>query len=77
MLMALHPQVQQRARREIMSVTGGTRLPSYTELDHLEYLMAIMKEVLRFAPVAPLGMSLLDSLNGYLTAISQPFHIRL
>lgn len=54
-LMALHPGVQLRAQAEIDEKVGTSSLPSLKQLDDLHYLNAIMKEVLRFAPVGPLG----------------------
>lgn len=54
--MALHPDVQLRAQAEIDEKLGTSSLPSLRQLDDLHYLNAIMKEVLRFAPVGPLGM---------------------
>lgn len=54
--MALHPDVQLRAQAEIDEKLGTGSLPSLKQLDNLHYLNAILKEVLRFAPVGPLGM---------------------
>jgi len=53
--MTLHPDVQSRAQGEIDSVTGGSRLPAYEDKHNLPYVYAIMKEVLRWHPVAPGG----------------------
>lgn len=54
MLMALHTSIQTRAQEEIDQVLNQGELPSHNRLDHLTYLQAILKEVLRFAPVGPL-----------------------
>jgi cytochrome P450 len=54
--MTLYPDVQKRAQDEIDSVVGDGRLPSMEDQDKLVYTGALIKEVLRFAPVAPLGM---------------------
>ena len=53
--MALYPEVQAKARSEIDQVIGTNRLPSYKDRDSLPYLNALVKEVLRWNPVAPLG----------------------
>jgi hypothetical protein len=53
MLMALHPSVQERARHEIDSTIG--RVPRMSELYRLPYLLAVLKEVMRYAPVGNLG----------------------
>lgn len=53
--MTLYPDVQKRAQDEIDRVVGKDRLPSIKDQDKLVYIGALIKEVLRFAPVAPLG----------------------
>jgi cytochrome P450 len=53
--MALHPAIQARAQDEIDAVTGGNRLPAFDDLTSFPYTAAIVKEILRWAPVAPLG----------------------
>lgn len=58
LLMTLYPDVQKRAQDEIDRVVGKDRLPTIEDQDELPYLGALIKEVLRFAPVAPLGMLL-------------------
>ncbi|PFH47843.1 hypothetical protein AMATHDRAFT_151131 [Amanita thiersii Skay4041] len=57
LLMALHPEVQARAQEEIEWVVGRDRLPSLEDQGDLAYVAALIKEVLRFAPVAPLGLA--------------------
>ncbi|KAG7097964.1 hypothetical protein E1B28_005275 [Marasmius oreades] len=57
LLMALHPEAQNKAQAEIDRVVGShPRLPEVTELHHLHYLHAMMKEVLRYAPVANIAL---------------------
>ena len=53
--MSLYPEVQAKAQREIDQVIGTNRLPSYKDRSSLPYLTALIKEVLRWNPVAPLG----------------------
>ncbi|KAF8958869.1 cytochrome P450 [Flammula alnicola] len=62
MLMALHPEVQQKAQHELDSVfnqdalSGFIEAPDPVQLSRLEYLTAIMQEVLRYAPVGNLAL---------------------
>jgi hypothetical protein len=76
MLMALHPFIQERAQEEIDSNFG--RVPRVSEVYRLPYLLAVFKEVMRYAPVANLGMhsihtlSLSLSLSPSLTTSSSP-----
>lgn len=55
--MTLHPEVVRRAQSEIDAVVGRDRVPSFEDQPRLPYVMAVAKEVLRWRPVAPLGMS--------------------
>ncbi|KAF5391170.1 hypothetical protein D9757_002998 [Collybiopsis confluens] len=67
--MILYPEVQERARREIDSVVGLGRLPDFSDRKSLPYIDAIVKEVLRWNPVAPLGLPHMatrdDKFRGY------------
>jgi cytochrome P450 len=53
--MVLYPNVQKRAQAEIDRVVGPDRLPTFEDRDQLPYIEAVVKEVLRWQPVAPLG----------------------
>jgi cytochrome P450 len=55
--MALYPQVQGRVQAELDNIVGRDNLPQASDLGRFPYLTAVLKEVLRFAPVANLGMS--------------------
>ena len=55
---ALHPEKQAKAQAEIDRVVGNERLPQLEDKESLPYTMAIMKEVLRWQPVAPMGKHL-------------------
>lgn len=57
--MALWPEKQRIAQAEIDRVIGAERLPLIQDRPHLPYVNALIKEVLRWRPVLPLGMSLL------------------
>ncbi|KAF9472832.1 cytochrome P450 [Pholiota conissans] len=54
--MVTFPEVQTRAQLEIDNVTGGTRLPDYSDLPLLPYIEAMFREVLRWKPIVPLGL---------------------
>ncbi|KAH0828605.1 cytochrome P450 [Lanmaoa asiatica] len=67
--MVIHPAVQAKARAELDSVIGPGRLPDYNDRPSMPYINAIVKEVLRWNPVAPLGLPHMvtkdDIYNGY------------
>ena len=54
--MCTHPLAQLAAQAELDSVLGNERLPSISDRARLPYVDAIVKEVLRWAPVGPLSM---------------------
>lgn len=56
-IMTLHPSIQSRAQAEVDSFIGRDRLPTVEDFERgeLKYVDALIKEVLRWAPVAPLG----------------------
>jgi cytochrome P450 len=54
--MALFPDVQKKAQAEIDAVIGHSRLPTFADRSGLPYIDAVVKEVLRWHPVAPLGV---------------------
>ncbi|KAJ7163864.1 cytochrome P450, partial [Mycena crocata] len=56
LLMNLHPEVQLKAHEEIDRVVGRHRMPNFEDRDSLPYVTAIVKEVLRWHPVSPLGL---------------------
>ncbi|KAK1140311.1 hypothetical protein N8T08_010514 [Aspergillus melleus] len=70
MAMALSPDVQRKAQDEIDRVVGTSRLPSLEDRNNLPYLDSLVKEVLRWHPVTPLGVTHAavedDVYNGYL-----------
>lgn len=55
--MVLYPDVMRTAQAEIDEVVGRDRLPNFGDYDKLPYINAIVKEVLRWRPVLPLGES--------------------
>ncbi|GAB1201496.1 hypothetical protein APSETT445_000070 [Aspergillus pseudonomiae] len=68
--MVLNPDVQKRAQEEIDRVVGTSRLPDMSDREGLPYIDAVVKEVLRWHPVTPLGVSHAssedDTYKGYL-----------
>ena len=50
-----HPTTLQHAQKEVDAVVGTERTPTFADEAHLPYLRALMKEVLRWRPVAVLG----------------------
>jgi len=53
--MALHPEIQKKAQADIEKVAPN-RLPTFDDYDSLPYIKAIIKEILRWGTVAPLGL---------------------
>ncbi|QLI73086.1 Multifunctional cytochrome P450 monooxygenase af510 [Metarhizium brunneum] len=53
--MIMFPEVQRKAQEEIDLVIGNERLPSFKDQEKLPYIDSIVKEVLRWFPVAPMG----------------------
>ena len=53
--MVLHPEVQKKAQAEIDAVVGPDRLPTFADRPNLPYIDALVKEILRWNPVAPMG----------------------
>ncbi|KAJ6007266.1 hypothetical protein N7540_011242 [Penicillium herquei] len=54
--MTLYPEVQRKAQDEIDRVVGVGRLPKMADRPSLPYIEAVVKETLRWHPVAPMGI---------------------
>ncbi|TDZ15801.1 O-methylsterigmatocystin oxidoreductase [Colletotrichum orbiculare MAFF 240422] len=54
--MTVFPRVQQKAQEEIDRVVGQDRLPTAADRPNLPYVDALVKELLRWQPVAPMGL---------------------
>lgn len=54
--MVLHPEVQLRAQEEIDKTVGRQRLADFSDREHLPYIEALYKEVIRCHPILPLGV---------------------
>ncbi|THV01080.1 cytochrome P450 [Dendrothele bispora CBS 962.96] len=50
------PEAQKRAHEELDRVVGEGRAPRLDDFDNLPYCQALINEIHRFRPVAPLGM---------------------
>ncbi|KAF9228919.1 cytochrome P450 [Gyrodon lividus] len=53
--MVQNPHVWRRAQAEIDAVIGKDRLPDFDDRPSLPYLEAVLRETIRWQPVAPLG----------------------
>jgi hypothetical protein len=56
--MVLYPDVQRKAQEEIDGVVGKYRLPTMDDFDNLPYLKAVLKESMRWHPVASMSTHL-------------------
>ncbi|KAG1822202.1 cytochrome P450 [Suillus variegatus] len=54
--MVLYPDVQARARAEIDQAVGHDKMPCLDDRASLPYLDAVLREVLRWHPIGPLGV---------------------
>ena len=52
--MIAYPGTQARAQAELDAVVGRTRLPTFADYPHLPYIRAMVKEILRWRPFAPI-----------------------
>lgn len=72
-LMSAHPEVQKRAQSEIDTIVGQGRLPTLDDRESLVYVAAVVKEVLRWGPVAPLGLAVLSCYRFVVFSLIFPF----
>ncbi|CAI7591607.1 unnamed protein product [Penicillium glandicola] len=67
--MTANPKVQKKAQEEIDRVVGSGRLPDFRDREKLPYIEAVLKETLRWMPLAPLGPPHMadeeDEIRGY------------
>ncbi|KAJ7252463.1 cytochrome P450 [Mycena rebaudengoi] len=67
--MLANPDVQKRAQEEIDAVVHEGHLPSLDDEESLPYVSALVKEVLRWKPVTPIGIphavAVEDTYRGY------------
>jgi len=55
--LVLYPDAQKKAQEEIDKVIGSHRLPNFEDRHSLPFVEALCREVLRWHPLIPLGMS--------------------
>ena len=55
--MILYPDVQKRAQEEVDRVTGCKRLPEYDDQESMPFIQALVREVVRWKPLLPLGLA--------------------
>ncbi|KDR69754.1 hypothetical protein GALMADRAFT_77060 [Galerina marginata CBS 339.88] len=55
-VMAINPEIQQKAQAEIDAVIGSNRLPDFGDRASLPYIEALYREILRFRPPLQLGV---------------------
>jgi hypothetical protein len=54
--MARYPDTLAKAQEELENVVGANRLPDFSDKENLPYVNALIKEVMRFFPILPLGV---------------------
>ena len=54
--MCLNPEKQRLAQKELDTVLGGERLPTFDDQANLPYVTAVVKEVFRYWTIVPLGL---------------------
>ena len=68
-MMAMHPVAQKQAQAELDAVVGCDRLPHFADRPTLPYMNALVKEVIRWGVILPIGVphrsSAPDVYNGY------------
>ena len=52
----IFPEAVHKAHQELDHVVGSDRLPSFDDLPNLPYINSFVKEVMRWRPLAPLGI---------------------
>ena len=73
--MVLYPDVQKRAQAEMDSVVGRDRLPTFEDRESLPYLEAVLRELLRWQPIVPLGDFRQQVISPLLNTILQECHM--
>ena len=69
MLMAVNPDIQKKAQKEIDRLLGGERLPTLSDEEDLPYISALIKEIYRWHAPLPISIPKLlkedDVYKGY------------
>jgi cytochrome P450 len=54
--MTTNPEIQRKAQEEIDNVVGHDRMPDFKDYESMPYLRALVREILRWRPVDPIGL---------------------
>lgn len=54
--MVTYPEAQEKAQKELDSVVGRGRMPTFTDRDSLPYIQACVRESLRWKSAPPVGL---------------------
>jgi cytochrome P450 len=54
--LSMNPSVQRKAQEEIDRVVGHSRAPTFADMEHMPYVRALVKEILRWQPALPFGI---------------------
>jgi len=54
--MVLNPEVMKKAQEELDRVVGRGHLPDFSDRENLPYINAVVKELLRWSPPAPISI---------------------
>ena len=52
----LHPEVVRKAHAQLDAVVGRDRFPTFNDQAQLTYIEAIVRELMRWRPVGPVGL---------------------
>jgi cytochrome P450 len=71
--MALYPEAMKKAQAEIDLIFDSDTLPRFSKMEDLPYCCALIREVLRWGPAAPLSiphyLDVDDEYKGYIVCI--------
>lgn len=54
--MVLHPEAMLKAQAQIDAVVGRDRLPTFSDREKLPYIEAMVREIMRWRTVGPIGL---------------------
>ncbi|KAF8632403.1 hypothetical protein AX17_004844 [Amanita inopinata Kibby_2008] len=55
-MLAEHPKVLERLRKEVLEIVGESRRPTYDDMREMKYLRAVINETLRLYPAVPFNV---------------------
>lgn len=71
--MIQHPEILQKAHKELDSVVGNSRLPTFSDRPNLPYVNAVVNETLRLSSPVPLGWYPCPYLTGHTCSLRGRF----